>query len=232
MNNKYTIGFKKHSGSLIELEFDTIEEAFKEGFSQIMPDYFLKTEVIGEFIHIYFYLHDEDNEDENDIYIPYKVEYINNLLTLLVCNQEANDEDEFADTFKFMIVKEQEEDEFILTFDFYDEDEDRFDTADYREKGLLNVFAYAMECLFPECSFEFTLEGNTLKYTYQGETEDDNGEDEIEYTVEAMNEYIKDFIENNETNLSNMVIGNWTQFHLEQEKSRITVLSEDSDIPF
>lgn len=231
MNKKYTLGYKTNLGSLIELEFNSLEEALENGFSIVFPNSSLEFTKSFKKLNAHFQYKKEKvwyavDTDEDGSLTP---EAVNQFFKALVANQLNPFHEK---SLKFLIVKEQEEDEFILTFDFYDEDEDRFDTADYREKGLLNVFAYAMECLFPECSFEFTLEGNTLKYTYQGDSEDDNGEDEIEYTVEAMNEYIKDFIENNETNLSNMVIGNWTQFHLEQEKNRITVLSEDSNIPF
>jgi len=230
MTNQYTLGYKTNLGSLVELEFNTLEEAVEKGSKLIFPK--IKFEFIKSFRHMIV----------NFIYKKAKVLYefdiskdgvltteeVNKFFKALVANQYNPFHEQ---SFKFVNVKHSE-DEFILTFDFFHDDEDRFETVDYCETGLINVFAYAMKCLFPECSFEFTLEGNTLKYTYQGDTEDDQGEDEIEYSIETMNKYIKDFIENNETGISNMIIGNWTKFLKEQEESRIAVLNENSDIPF
>ena len=222
MYNKYSLGYKTNLGSLIEVEGLTIEEAFKEGVSILYPKtlFFDKTgneEILYSFALSLF-------KEKNKL----NVEDINEFFKEVVDNQKSNTH---QNSFKFVTVSEIKE-EFHLCFEVYDEGEERFEPVTTEHANLFQAFAYAMECLFPECSFHFTLDGNTLKYTYQADNEDDHGEGEIEYTVEAMNEYIKDFIENNETDYSSMSIVNWTKFCAELQKERTKHDAQTEDLPF
>ena len=132
-------------------------------------------------------------------------------------------------------MNKQINEEFHLNFEIYDEEEERFETVTTEHENLFEAFAYAMEILYPECEFEYELKEENIKYikyTYQVEDLDECGEGEIEYTVEAMNEYIKDFVENNDTDYSNMSIVNWTKFCEEIKKERIIQSQSKDDTPF
>lgn len=78
---------------------------------------------------------------------------------------------------------------------------------DLEHETLQDAFNEVLQELYPECLCETHRSGRTIYVSYQNEQdEDDCSEFELPYTLKAIQEYINDFVENNDCEYSEVVI--------------------------
>jgi hypothetical protein len=218
----YKLGYKKESGSLIEIDCKTLGEAFKEGVSTLLFNLNHTIEIeIKDGEALFF---GEINGNKEFGYVPLNIGSINEFFgELLYADPE--------DTFKFMTLKEKDYDicfEVLNTEDYGPE----YDPVVVSQNGLAKSFCYALSCIYPDIEFEAFIENNRLKIVLNN----NQGEFSIAYDLNVTNFFFADVLKNNKGKICNMHIfdveAEQEQFEAIRKEKNKVVFSEDSDIPF